>query len=195
VLLAGGEARRFGGAPKGLARIGGRRLADLALDALGGATRERLIVANDPSAPEWFPHLRVIRDDDPGIGPLGGIATALRAADGAPVLVVAWDMPFVTAGLLRALRDEGARDGTSVVPVHGVPERAEPLCAYYRPEALMVCLGLIAAGERRARALYPALPRAGTLRGAALARLGDPSYLFTSVDSAERLAALGGDPP
>jgi molybdopterin-guanine dinucleotide biosynthesis protein A len=165
------------------------------LSALAAVTREQIVVANDPSATEWFPGRRVVADEDPGIGPLGGLATALWAAGGAPVLVVAWDMPFVTAGLLAALRDEGERDRTSVIPVHGVADRAEPLCAYYRPEALPVCLSLIAAGERRARALHAALPGARTLRGAELERHGDPAYLFTSVDSVERLEALGGEPP
>ena len=195
VLLAGGDATRFAGAPKGLARIGGVRIADRALAALGAVTRQQLVIANDPSAPDWFPGCRVVADLAPGCGPLGGLATALRAADGAPVLVVAWDMPFVPATLLAALREEGEREGASVVPVHGVADRAEPLCAYYRPEAIAVCDALLAGGERRARALHAALPGARTLRDAALERHGDPSYLFTSVDSAARLAALGGDPP
>jgi molybdopterin-guanine dinucleotide biosynthesis protein A len=195
VLLAGGAARRFGGAPKGLARLGGKRIADLALLALAAVTREQIVVANDPSAVDWFPGRRVVADEDPTLGPLGGLATALWAAAGAPVLVVAWDMPFVTAGLLGALRDQGERARASVVPVHGVADRAEPLCAYYRPDALAVCLSLLADGERRARALHAALPGARTLQGAELERHGDPARLFTSVDSAERLEALGGERP
>jgi molybdopterin-guanine dinucleotide biosynthesis protein A len=192
VLLAGGAARRFGGAPKGLARLGGQRIADLALRALATVTREQIVVANDPSAVDWFPGRRIVADEDPTLGPLGGLATSLRAAAGAPVLVVAWDMPFVTAGLLGALRDEGERAGASVVPVHGV---AEPLCAYYRPDALAICLSLLAAGERRASALHARLPGARTLRGAELERHGDPARLFTSVDSVEGLDALGGERP
>jgi molybdopterin-guanine dinucleotide biosynthesis protein A len=197
VLLAGGAARRFGGAPKGLARLGGVRIADRALLARAAVTREQVVVANDPSADEWFPGRRVIGDDDPGLGPLGGLATALRAAEGASVLVVAWDMPFVTAGLLGALRDEGEREReqASVVPVHGLADRAEPLCAYYPPEALPVCLRLLAAGERRATALHAALPGARTLRGTELERHGDPARLFTSVDTVEWLEALGGERP
>lgn len=195
MLLAGGGATRFGGAPKGLARIGGVRIADLVLGALAAVTEDQLIVANDRSAAHWFPAYRIVADDPPALGPLGGLATALRGAEGAPVLVVAWDMPFVTAGLLADLREIGEREQASVVPVHGVADRVEPLCAYYRPEAIATCQALIAAGERRARALHAALPSARALRGAALERHGDPSYLFTSVDSAERLAALGGDPP
>ena len=195
VLLAGGSATRFGGAPKGLARIDGRRIADRVLAALGAVTRRQLIIANHPAAPEWFPGYEIVTDDYPGLGPLGGLATALRAAGGAPVLVVAWDMPFVSAALLAALREVGESEHASVVPVHGVADRAEPLCAYYRAEALGVCESLIAAGERRARALHASLPGARALRGAALERHGDAAYLFASVDTAERLAALGGKLP
>lgn len=193
ILLAGGAARRFGGAPKGLARIGGVRLADHALAALGAITESQMVVANDPFAPEWFPALEVVADLEPGMGPLAGLATALTAAQGAAVLVIAWDMPFVSAGLLRALRETGEREQASVIPAHGSPELSEPLCAYYRPDALDVCLRLLAGGERRARALYEALPGARLLRGAELARHGDPARLFTSVDSVEQLESLGGD--
>lgn len=193
VLLAGGAARRFGGAPKGLARIDGVRLADLALIALGAVTETQIVVANDPFAPEWFPALGVVADLEPGVGPLAGLATALTAARGAAVLVVAWDMPFVTAGLLGTLREIGEREETSVIPMHGSPELSEPLCAYYRPEALAVCLRLLAGGERRARALYDALPGARLLRGADLERHGDVVRLFTSIDTVEQLEALGGD--
>jgi molybdopterin-guanine dinucleotide biosynthesis protein A len=195
VLLAGGAARRFGGAPKGLARIGGERMADLVLASLGAATDGQIVVANDASAPAWFPGARIVADAEVGTGPLRGLATALQSADGSPVLVVAWDMPFVTAPLLRALRDMGERERASVVPVHGVPGRLEPLCAYYRPDALEICLRLLASGERRARALHAALPGARALSGAELARQGDPERLFTSVDSVEQLEALGGRRP
>ena len=152
------------------------------------------MVANDAGAREWFPGERVVADAVAGLGPLAGIATALEAADGAAVLVVAWDMPFVTAGLLLALRSLGERDADAVVPMHGTDARVEPLCAYYAPQALDVCRSLLAAGERRAAALVEALPRARSLGGDVLAPLGDPDRMFTSVDSPEELAALGGAP-
>jgi molybdopterin-guanine dinucleotide biosynthesis protein A len=192
VLLAGGAARRFGGQPKGLARVGGARIADLALAALRGATTTQVIVANDPEAARWFPGERVVSDIVPGLGPLGGLATALRAASGAPALVVAWDMPFVTTELLAELRRRGEAGASAVVPVHGADRWAEPLCAWYAAGNLPTCLALLEAGARRAGALFDALPGAETIGDADLARFGAPARLFTSVDTPDALAALDG---
>jgi molybdopterin-guanine dinucleotide biosynthesis protein A len=149
-------------------------------------------VANDPDAPRWFPGERVIPDDAPALGPLGGLATGLRAADGAPILVVAWDMPFLTAPLLRELRRLGEAGADAVMPVHGMDGWAEPLCAWYAAGSLAACLALLEAGARRAGALFDALPRTVIIDDADLAAYGDPSRLFTSVDSPEVLAALDG---
>lgn len=192
VLLAGGASRRFGGRPKGLAMLGGQRIADRALSALRAATTNQVIVANDRAAAEWFRGERVVADETPGLGPLGGLTTALRAADGAPVLVVAWDMPFVTGGLLRELSRRAEGGAAAVVPVHGPERWAEPLCAWYAAEALATSRALLEAGARRAGALFDALPGAAVMGDAELAPFGDPARLFTSVDTPRLLAELGG---
>ena len=195
VLLAGGAARRFRGMPKGLALVDGVRIADRALAALRGATDRQIVVANDPRAARWFPGLHVVRDAEEGLGPLHGLRTALASAEGAPVVVVAWDMPFVTAALLSALRAEGERGAPAAVPVAGNPPRAEPLCAFYGANALATCDALLARGERRAAALLEALPGAMIVEASVLATLGDPVRLLLSVDTLEDLAALGGRLP
>ena len=152
----------------------------------------QLVVANDVRAATWFPGLRVAADAEPGLGPLAGLRTALHAADGSGVLVVAWDMPFVTTALLATMRSMGERGASAVVPVGERGEHPEPLCAYYAPGALTACEHLLALGERRAIALFETLPGAVTLKGAELAALGDPTHLLRSVDTPEDLAALGG---
>lgn len=172
--------------------LGGRRIADHVLSALRAVTTTQLIVANDSAAPRWFAGARIIADETPGLGPLAGIATALHAAGGAAVLVVAWDMPFVTPALLGELRARGERGASAVVPVHGESARVEPLCAWYGGESLAPCRKLLDAGERRAVALFEALTDAVAMGDDELARLGDASRLFTSVDTPERLAELGG---
>lgn len=194
-LLAGGTASRFAGMPKGLAVIDGLRIADRAMVALRGASERQVVIANDERAERWFPTAPIVRDETPGLGPLAGLRTALLAAEGAPVLAVAWDMPFVTSALLVALRKLGEAGASAVMPAHGSPPMLEPLCAYYSPAALAMCERLLASGERRAHALFDALPDARRLEGAALAALGDPSWLLRSVDTTESLAALGGALP
>lgn len=192
VLLAGGEARRFDGLPKGLAMVEDIRIADRILAALRGATDSQLIVSNDARAADWFPSLPVVADTVPGLGPLAGIESALRAAQGASILVVAWDMPFVTTPLLRGMRALGEIGADAVVPAHGDPPVLEALCAYYAANALDTCSRLLAQGERRAHALCDALPSAIIIPERVLVEHGDPAQLFLSVDSQEQLDALAG---
>lgn len=172
-----------------------RRIADRAIAALAGATDRQLVVSNDASASSWFPTLTVVADPIPGLGPLAGIETALHAAEGAAVIVVAWDMPYVTTPLLRGMRALGETGATAVVPAHGDPVVVEPLCAYYAHEALAACTRLLAAGERRAVALFESLGAAVSIPEHLLQAHGDPSRLFLSVDSMEQLEGLGGAMP
>ena len=178
-----------------MATIGGVRLADRVLEALRASTATQVVVANDPAAREWFPHQRIIADEQRRLGPLAGIAAALGAAEGQPVIVVAWDMPFVSAELLQRLQARAVvhSDVDAVVPVHGASR--QPLCAWYAPSAGPVCRSLLERGERRARALAASLPRVEWLDSLAMAGLGDLEHLFTSVDTPERLAAVGGALP
>lgn len=195
MLLAGGAARRFGGIPKGLSVVKDVRIADRVLVALRGASDSQLVVSNDERAAGWFPSLPVVADETPGLGPLGGIQTALRAANGAAILLVAWDMPFVTAPLLRGMRALGEIMGTAVVPVHGDPPVIEALCAYYPADSTTTCAQLLAQGERRARALFGSLPGATSIPERVLSEHGDPARIFLSVDDPEQLDELGGQMP
>jgi molybdopterin-guanine dinucleotide biosynthesis protein A len=79
--------------------------------------------------------LRVIADDYPGCGPLGGIATALRTSDAEWNLIVACDLPYLSKPWLeflvrRAQAQEANADTNAVVPMN--VQRPEPLCAMYR---------------------------------------------------------------
>ena len=183
-ILAGGPASRFGGAPKGLTVVGGQRIIDRVAGALAAASDEIIVVGADPSAADWLPSARVVRDERDERASLVGVHTALRAAaDGA--LVVAWDMPFVSAALLRAMREIGERSGRAVVPEG---ERGpEPLCAYYPSSAAAIAEERLAARELRleafARALDPVL-----LPATEVAMFGDPKLLFLNVNDAEQAA-------
>jgi molybdenum cofactor guanylyltransferase len=73
----------------------------------------------------------VIADDWPGAGPLGGIATALRATKASWNLIVACDLPYLTeAWLENIVARARASAADAVLPMN---ERgAEPLCAMYQ---------------------------------------------------------------
>ena len=184
VVLAGGAATRFGGAPKGLAVVDRARIIDRVADALRATCDDLLLVANVPDAGAWLPGVRTVRDVIPGQGSLGGLHAALAHAGG-PVVVVAWDMPFVPAALLAALRDAGASGAAAVVP--DGPDGPEPLCAYYAARCRDVAERLLGHGERRARALAPAVGGA-RLDAPTVARYGDPRTIFHNVNTPEDLA-------
>lgn len=186
VVLAGGRNTRFGGTPKGLAPLAGKRVLDHVAGALAAASDSLLLVANDPGADDWLPGVPRIRDAIADAGPLAGVQAALAHVNG-PILVVAWDMPFVTAELLRAIRSAGEScGGDALLPV-GPGGRPEPLCAWYSPAALPAAETLLARGERRMAALHDVL-RTRLLDERTIASLGDAAHLFANVNTREELA-------
>ena len=188
-VLAGGAARRYGGLPKGLEEIGGRRILDRVADAVAAATgAPPLLVANDPRAPSWRTDLRTVPDVRPGCGSLGGIYSAVLAGPDA-VLCVAWDMPFVTIELLRALL-EGSTGWDAFLPESdpkGLPtgrgrRGVEPLCAVYGPACGAAIERQLARGDLRAIGFHADV-KVGTLPLERVRALGDPDLLFFNVNS------------
>jgi molybdopterin-guanine dinucleotide biosynthesis protein A len=189
-VLAGGEASRYAGQPKGLLPVGGRRMLDRVVDAVQTATGTApLLVANDPGANAWRPDLECVPDLIRGAGSLGGILTAVAAGPG-PVLCVAWDMPFLPAALLATLvRDGGAFD--AFLPESGSPRGLEPLCAVYGPACRDPIEQAIARGDYRAIAFHDAV-RVGTLSLDRTRAFGDPDELFFNVNRPEDLERAEG---
>src|SRR5687768_7240554 len=75
-ILAGGRARRFGGAGKASLAGGRARISDRQLAVLAAVADDIRIVANDAQRYAGL-GVRVIPDAIAGAGPLGGIYTAL----------------------------------------------------------------------------------------------------------------------
>ena len=180
-VLAGGAARRYGGHPKGLVELGGRRILDRVVDAVRTATDEPpVLIANAPDGPTWRPDLRTIPDVRPGSGSLGGIHTAIVSGAG-PVLCVAWDMPFVTIELLRALL-EGSTGWDAFLPESDGRRGVEPLCAVYGPECAAAIERRLALDDLRAIGFHADV-KVGTLPLERVRALGDPDLLFFNVNS------------
>jgi molybdopterin-guanine dinucleotide biosynthesis protein A len=160
------------------------------VDALTGALGEPpLLVANAPEAARWRPDLRLVPDVRPGTGALGGIYTAVVEAP-APVLCVAWDMPFVTPALLRALAERLGSDD-AVLAESGGRQGLEPLCAVYGPGCRDAIAAALDAGDLRAVGFHPRISL-GILPLSDIRRFGDPELLFFNVNTADDLARADG---
>ena len=186
-VLAGGAARRYGGTPKGLLSVGDRRILDRVVDTVQAATgASPLLIANAPDARFWRPNLTTIPDVRPGFGTLGGIYTAVSAR--APVLCVAWDMPFIPQQLLRMLVDRMAA-GTfdAVLPESSGRRGLEPLCAVYGRACAPAIAKRLESGDLRAIAFHADV-RVDIVPLAQVRGLGDPEELFFNVNTPEDLA-------
>ncbi|MFC9058200.1 NTP transferase domain-containing protein [Streptomyces sp. NPDC057074] len=146
VVLAGGAARRLGGADKPGLRVGGRALLDRVLAACAGARTTVVVAAPRPTARPvtWA------REDPPGGGPLAALAAGLRHTTAEYVVVLSADLPFLgeptVARLLSALA-AGEADGVLLTDADG---RDQPLVAAYRASAVRRELAALA-GERAGR--------------------------------------------
>jgi molybdenum cofactor guanylyltransferase len=125
-ILVGGAARRLRGRAKPLLDVGGRTILDRQTHALATLGVKPTLVTNDPSP---FARLgfRTVPDALPG-GALAGLYTALFDATTPHVLVLAGDLPFVTAPFLATLLAR-RHDVDAVVPRRD--GRWHPLCAVY----------------------------------------------------------------
>lgn len=149
-ILAGGQARRLGGQDKSRFVVGGRTILERELDALRPLGSRVVIVADEPArfAGTGLP---VVADLWPGCGSLGGIYTALTLADG-PVLVLACDMPFVSAAFLARVTEAG-READVAIP--RTADGYHPLCASYAPSCAAAIRARLDSGALKATGFLP----------------------------------------
>jgi molybdopterin-guanine dinucleotide biosynthesis protein A len=186
VILAGGQASRYGGRAKGLERVSGARVIDRVASVLSAETDALLLIANDPAASEWMPGVRVAGDVRAGIGSLAGIHAALVHA-GTAVIVVAWDMPFVPRALIAELRARGEHADV-VAPESGSSRRGlEPLCAFYSQACIAPIERSLDADDRRVIGFFDQV-RVARVPAEEVRRFGDPERLFMNVNSPDELA-------
>lgn len=175
-VLAGGQSSRFG-SDKALATLAGESLIARAVDSLTPWCEQVVVVGREqapaPCLPDW---------PAPGMGPLGGIAAALRHAEAerfAEVLTVGVDCPDLPDDLPRLLGQAPAYLASQ--PVIGLwPARA----------AADVAAILHGPGKHSLRAL------AERIGAHAVALTSEPANINTPADLAElerRGAASDGD--
>jgi molybdopterin-guanine dinucleotide biosynthesis protein A len=126
-VLAGGQSSRMG-CDKALLELGGVPLVVRAARLVESVARGATVIGR----PDTFRAMKLhaVADDWPGAGPLGGIATALRATEKDWNLIVACDLPYLTKRWLEFLVGQALSSQADAVV--SMNERgAEPLCAMY----------------------------------------------------------------
>ncbi|MEU2431503.1 DUF6457 domain-containing protein [Streptomyces sp. NPDC007861] len=147
IVLAGGAAKRLGGADKPGVSVGGRALLDRVLTVCRDAGRTVVVGGRRATARPvlWA------RETPPGGGPLAALDAGVRRTGAETVLVLSADLPFLGEATVRRLLtalDSGGPDaaqgveGALLVDAEG---RDQPLVAAYRSESLRRELALIAA--------------------------------------------------
>ncbi|MBN2497431.1 MAG: molybdenum cofactor guanylyltransferase [Deltaproteobacteria bacterium] len=140
------------GCDKALLPLGGKPLIAHLTDQLGPRFDQVLVSA--ASTDDYaFLGLEVVADQQPGMGPLMGIASAVAASRNERNLVVACDVPEIDLGFAETMLVK-AETCDAVVPVTG-PARYETLLAVYNKSALPAMLRVLEAGKRRIIEIFP----------------------------------------
>ncbi|MGE0448665.1 MAG: molybdenum cofactor guanylyltransferase [Vicinamibacterales bacterium] len=184
-ILAGGQARRFGGVDKGRIAVGGRSIRERQLEVLRSVADPVCLVG--PRDRDGLPPgVLAIDDAVEGCGPLGGLDAALEVAGDATLLVLACDMPCVTAPFLEYLAGL-AIEADVVVPR---TERGyHPLCAAYSPACRPAVRRRLEARQLRMGDLLSDV-RVRVVGPGEMARFGSGDYLLANVNTQAELDAI-----
>jgi molybdenum cofactor guanylyltransferase len=191
-ILAGGESSRMG-RDKALLELGGESLIVRTARLVEAVVGDAFVVGDAPAYRALG--LRTIADDWPGAGPLGGIATALRASSVPWSLVVACDMPYLTKAWLEFLVSRAlASQADAVVAMNG--GGAEPLCAAYSKRAERSFRALLDGGMRKVHDSLKSI-RVETIEPAEWKAFDSEGLLFKNMNSPadyeEARARFGGN--
>ena len=182
-IIAGGKSRRMG-RDKAFVELAGKALIERVIERsadLGQA--ETILITNTPAQ---YAHLGLPMYQDvlPEKGSLGGIYTALVQAQCPDVLVLACDMPFVSADLLRFMIAQLGDDIDIVVPrVDGYPQG---LHAIYKKTCIEPIAGQLAADRLKIIRFYDKM-RVRYLDEAEYAGFDPQGLSFANLNTPEEL--------
>ncbi len=126
-ILCGGQGKRLGGKNKGLLTLCGKTFLEYLTEKFSKLGSVTVVGRKDEFSGLG---VRAIDDETPGLGPMGGILTALKVASSDYILVLACDMPIfpVSAGK-RLLEAASSFDADAAVIF---TDRLTPIPGVYR---------------------------------------------------------------
>ncbi len=176
-IIAGGDARRLGGAPKWLMPTrDGRTIVARLADECREAGLSPIVVSNRPLFGADLPR---VEDASDGEGPLAAVVAALAYAAPGPAIILGGDLPRVSAALLARLATAGDE---AMAPLRD--GRFEPMFSRLPARALEVARSRLARRELSLQGLFREL-------GAAALPLSEAEWSeLADVDELRDLAAL-----
>jgi molybdenum cofactor guanylyltransferase len=151
-ILAGGASSRFG-SDKALVRLDpdGPTLLERTA-AIARSLSNQAVIIGHQSYESLDPGIDIAPDEEPGRGPLGGIATAFNLLDAPRLLVLACDMPCLSVLLLRSIIERPS-NADAVVP-RTDDGRWQTLHAIYHRSALPAIEASLGAGSGAVRSIF-----------------------------------------
>lgn len=198
-VLSGGAGTRIGGREKGFLPCGGTTFIEKKIADLEEIFSSLLIVTAKPELYRFLEgRVRVVEDLVEGGGALGGIYTALRAAEteggdvpGA-VFITTSDTPFLVPELARVIFDEALQGGFDVF----IPRRngmIEPLCGVYTLRCIPAIEEILP--KRKIRLFYPRV-RTGYLSEKRVREIDPEGRSFININTEEDYRRyVSRDPP
>ena len=154
VILAGGKARRMGGADKGLITLNGRALVDYIITALRPQVGNLVINANrnlEQYSAYGLPVIADVLDNYPG--PLAGMATGMQHTEKPYIVTAPCDSPFIPDTLVEILY-RTLHDNRADISVAHDGVRIQPVFAMLRCELLPGLLAYLDEGGRKTETWY-----------------------------------------
>lgn len=129
IILAGGKSSRMG-TNKALLEINGKTVIEAVVEELQSIVNDIIIVTNSFEEYEFL-KMPMVEDEWKGMGPLAGILAGLNSSQTDRNLIVACDMPFISAQLGTILLQQLSEYQAAVPEMNG---QLHPLFAAYRKE-------------------------------------------------------------
>jgi molybdopterin-guanine dinucleotide biosynthesis protein A len=186
-ILAGGKSTRMG-TDKAFVLLDGQTLLDRMLELVRSVCAEVRIVGDRAKFAEFAP---TVEDIFPGCGPLGGIHAALRSSQTDLNLMIAVDMPFVSAAFLELLIGLSRKSGATVTLAR-TRDGLQPLCAVYRRAFADSAEKALRAGRYKIDALFDQT-QTQVIEKEELQREGFSGELFRNLNTPQDLGRAMDD--
>lgn len=185
-VLTGGKSSRMGEDKAGLRLPNGMTLLEHALATCGAIAGQVGILGPRSRYGSYAWAGEIVEDIFSDRGPLAGIHAALSLTTTDWNLMLAVDLPGVTAPLLRWLLAE-ARRTAKMITVPKVDDQQQPLCAVYRREFRAIAEQALKEGRNKVNGCFPPADTR-VISEQEIVSAGFSPQLFANVNTPEEFA-------